>query len=105
MDRRMTYRGPKMIGDVVSELMARRGFGRLQSAEGYEAAWREAAGPLAAKYTRVGLLRRGTLEVIVANSVLVQELGFQKGGLLKSLSELLPGQGITNLRFRLGAIE
>jgi predicted nucleic acid-binding Zn ribbon protein len=94
-----------MIGDVVSELMARRGFGRLQSAEAFDAAWREAAGPLAAKYSRVGLLRRGTLEVVVANSVLVQELGFQKKGLLKALSQLLPGQGITNLRFRLGAVE
>ena len=44
----------------------------------YDAAWREAAGPLAAKYTRPGQLRRGTLEVVVANSTLVQELGFQK---------------------------
>jgi predicted nucleic acid-binding Zn ribbon protein len=101
----MTHRGPKMIGDVVSELMARRGFGRLQSAEAFEAAWREAAGPLAAKYTRVGLLRRGTLEVVVTNSVLVQELGFQRKNLLKSLSELLPDQGITNLRFRVGTID
>ena len=74
----MTYRGPKMIGDVVSELMARSGFGRLQSAEAFDAAWREAAGPLTAKYSRVGRLRRGTLEVVVANSVLVQELGFQR---------------------------
>ena len=73
-------RGPQTIGNVLSELMARRGFARVQSAAAYEAAWREAAGPLAAKYTRVGLLRRGTLEVVVANSTLVQELGFQKTG-------------------------
>jgi predicted nucleic acid-binding Zn ribbon protein len=104
-DGRITHRGPKAIGDVVSELMARQGFGRLQSSQGYESAWREAAGPMAAKYTRVGLLRRGTLEIVVANSVLVQELGFQKKNLLKSLSESLPDQGITNLRFRLGAVE
>jgi predicted nucleic acid-binding Zn ribbon protein len=101
----VAHRGPKAIGDVISELLARQGFGRVQSAESYDAAWREAAGPMAAKYTRVGLLRRGTLEIVVANSVLVQELGFQKQSLLTSLSELLPGQGITNLRFRLGAIE
>ena len=101
----MSYRGPKAIGDVVSELMARQGFGRLQSAETFDVAWREAAGPLAAKYTRVGMLRRGTLEVIVANSVLVQELGFQKESLVRTLSELLPGQGIKTLRFRVGVIE
>jgi predicted nucleic acid-binding Zn ribbon protein len=98
-------RGPKAIGDVLSELMSRRGYARVQSAESYDAAWREAAGPLAAKYTRVGQLRRGTLEVVVANSTLVQELGFQKQMLLKSLAQLLPDEGIKNLRFRSGNIE
>ena len=58
--------------------MARRGSARVQSSEALEAAWRDAAGPLMAKYTRVGQIRRGTLEVLVANSTLLQELGFQK---------------------------
>ena len=98
-------RGPQTIGNVLSELMSRRGYARVQSAAAYDAAWREAAGPLVAKYTRVGLLRRGTLEVVVANSTLVQELGFQKRMLLKSLAALLPDDGIENLRFRVGNIE
>jgi predicted nucleic acid-binding Zn ribbon protein len=98
-------RGPQTIGNVLSELMARRGFARVQGAAAYDTAWREAAGPLAAKYTRPGLLRRGTLEVVVANSTLVQELGFQKVSLLKSLANLLPGEGIENLRFRVGNVE
>jgi hypothetical protein len=45
------------------------------------------------------------LEVIVANSTLVQELGFQKLALLKNLAALLPDEGIENLRFRVGNIE
>ena len=98
-------RGPQTIGNVLSELMSRRGYARVQGAAACEAAWSEAAGPLAAKYTRVGLLRRGTLEVVVANSTLVQELGFQKQALVKQLAELLPDHGITNLRFRVGNIE
>jgi predicted nucleic acid-binding Zn ribbon protein len=98
-------RGPQTIGNVLSELMARRGYARIQSAETYEAAWREAAGPLAAKYTRPGQLRRGTLEVVVANSTLMQELGFQKRALLEALAKLLPDEGIKNLRFRVGNIE
>ncbi len=98
-------RGPQTIGNVLSELMARRGYARVQSAEAYAAAWREAAGPLVAKYTRPGQLRRGTLEVVVANSTLVQELGFQKTALLKALAKLLPDEGINNLRFRVGNIE
>ena len=99
------FRGPQAIGNVLSELMARRGFARVQSAEAVEAAWCEAAGPLAAKYTRVGQRRGVALEVIVANSTLVQELGFQKQELLKTLGELLPDEGIKCLRFRVGNIE
>jgi predicted nucleic acid-binding Zn ribbon protein len=98
-------RGPQTIGNVLSELMSRRGYARIQSAEAYGAAWREAAGPLAAKYTRPGQLRGGTLEVVVANSTLMQELGFQKSGLLEALAKLLPDEGIKNLRFRVGNIE
>jgi predicted nucleic acid-binding Zn ribbon protein len=98
-------KGPQAIGDVLSELMARRGFARVQSAAALEAAWREAAGPLAAQYSRVGQLQRGTLEVVVANSTLVQELGFQKQQLLAALAALLPDESIKNLRFRAGSIE
>ncbi len=98
-------KGPQHIGSVLSELMARRGFARVQSTEMYEAKWREAAGELIAKYSRVGALRRGTLEVIVANSTLMQEMTFRKAALRKNLIELLPDEGIKDLRFRLGAID
>ena len=97
-------RGPQAIGNILSELMARRGFARVQSGAAYEAAWREAAGALAAEYTSVGALRRGKLEVVVANSTLMQELLFQKSDLLKNLAQLLPDEGIQDLRFRLGAV-
>jgi predicted nucleic acid-binding Zn ribbon protein len=98
-------RGPQTIGNVLSELMARRGYARVQSAAAYDDAWSAAAGPLVAKYTSVGQLRGGTLEVIVANSTLIQELGFQKQTLLKSLAKLLPDEGIKGLRFRVGNVE
>ena len=97
-------RGPCAIGDVLSEVMARRGYARVQAAAAYDAAWREAAGPLAAQYSLPGTLRRGTLEVIVANSTLMQELGFQKQELLEALAGSLPDEGIENIRFRVGEI-
>ncbi len=97
--------GPQAIGNVLSEVMARRGYARVQSAAAYDAAWREAAGPLAAKYSRPGSLRHGTLEVVVANSTLIQELGFQKQVLLEALAGLLPDEGIENIRFRVGNVE
>jgi len=98
-------KGPQTIGNILSELMARRGFARVQSAEALETAWRQAAGPLAAQYTRVGDIRRGVIEVIVANSTLVQELGYQKNEILAALQQLLPDEGIKCLRFRAGNIQ
>jgi predicted nucleic acid-binding Zn ribbon protein len=86
-------------------LMARRGFARVQTARAYEAAWREAAGELAARYTRVGPMRRGTLEVIALNSTLVQELTFQKPTLLRDLAHLLPDERLQDLRFRVGPLD
>jgi hypothetical protein len=54
------------------------------------------------KYTRLGSLRRGVLEILVANSVLLQELaGFQKQRLLQELRERLDSPQINDLRFRL----
>jgi hypothetical protein len=98
-------RGPESIGNILPELMARRGYARVQSAEAYEEAWSEAAGPLAAKYSRVGQKRRGALEVVVANSTMLQELVFQKSALLRTLNQLMPEEGIKDLRFRLGALQ
>ena len=97
--------GPERIADILAQLMARRGFARVQGAEAYQSAWNEAAGPLGAQYGRVGQLKRSTLEVVVTNSALIQEFGFQKAAILGTLNRLLPDHNIKDLRFRLGAIK
>ncbi len=99
-----TQRGPQSVGEILAELMARKGFARVKSADALESAWREASGELIAKYTRVGAIRRGTLDVMAANSALLQELGFQKQELLDKLRNLLPQEGIKNIRFRVGNV-
>lgn len=96
-------RGPEAIGEILAELMARRGFAQVQSAAACERAWRQAAGQLA-KYTRIGPIRRGKLEVTVANSTLMQEFSFRKPHLLSALAQLLPERKINDLRFRVGSI-
>jgi len=97
--------GPERIADILVQLMSRRGFARVQGAAAYQSAWNEAAGPLAPQYSRVGQLKRGTLEVVVTNSALIQEFGFQKSAILANLNRLLPDHNIKDLRFRLGAIK
>ena len=95
---------PEPIGDILAQLLAKRGYARVQSQSLLETAWQEAAGSFVAQHTRVGSLKRGSLEVLVANSTLVQELGFQKQAILAKLHQLLPDQPITNLRFKVGKL-
>ncbi len=97
--------GPEPIADILTQLMARRGFARVQGAEAYQTAWNDAAGPLGKQYSRVGQLKRGTLDVVVTNSALIQEFNFQKSALLETLNRLIPDHNIKDLRFRLGAIK
>jgi predicted nucleic acid-binding Zn ribbon protein len=98
-------RGPQSIGNVLAELMARRGFARLRSASALQAAWRDAAGELVGGHSRVVGVRRGKLEVIVSHSALVQELTFRKAALLAALAQALPDESIKDLRFRVGALD
>ena len=103
-DGQVGRRGPQAIGDVVAELIARRGIGRTQSAGVRDAAWRAALGEKLAKETRPGAVRRGTLEVIVANSTVLQELTFQKTDIVHRLTQVAPEMAVTNLKFRVGPV-
>jgi predicted nucleic acid-binding Zn ribbon protein len=96
-------KGPEPLGEILSRLFAARGWGRRQGRLRLEDAWAAVAGPDTARHTRVGNLRRGVLEVLVDNGVLLQELAnFHKRRLLKQLRGRLNGVTLTDLRFRAG---
>jgi predicted nucleic acid-binding Zn ribbon protein len=99
-------RGPEGLAEILSRLFTARGWGRRQGRLQLERAWEEAAGSEFAGRTRVNALRRGVLEVTVANAVLLQELAqFHKRRLLEQLRLRLPSTPITDLRFRAGVME
>lgn len=98
-------RGPRKIGSVVNDLMARTGYARVQSSSDYQVAWNAAVGEKMASHCRVGNVRRGVLEVIVRNSAIVQELTFISKKLVKKLNQLTPDQKIREIRFRVGNID
>jgi predicted nucleic acid-binding Zn ribbon protein len=94
-------KGPESLGEILSRLFTARGWGRRQGRLHLERAWEEVIGPEQAPYTRVAGLRRGVLEVEVANSVLLQELAhFHKRRLLEQLRGRLTSTTLTDLRFR-----
>ena len=96
---------PKPMRDVLSQLLARRGYAQIQTAATCEAAWREAVGEKLAGHTRPGNVRRGVLEVLVRNSSVLQELSFLKTKALKTLNQLVPEHKIKSLRFRVGPLD
>ncbi len=97
-------RRPRKIGDVVAQVVQRRGYAQAESARQLEEAWVIAVGEQGAGSTRVGKLRRGTLELLVASSLVMQELTFQKKKLLAAMQQSVPDAQIEQLRFRVGKI-
>jgi predicted nucleic acid-binding Zn ribbon protein len=108
--RRAAHRGwfyarqPKPVKDVLAQVVQRKGYATVRAAGQFNEAWAAAAGEPFAATTEVGALRRGVLEVYAANSLVMQELTFEKERILAALQTALPDASIKQLRFRVGAI-
>ena len=100
----MTGKAPAKLGDVLGDLFAKRGYARVRAAGDCARAWSEAAGEPLGSQSRAGAVKRGVLEVTLANSALLHEATFRKRELLDRLKELLPDERIANLRFRVGPL-
>ncbi|MEK6248649.1 MAG: DUF721 domain-containing protein [Planctomycetales bacterium] len=100
----MRSKRPVAIGNIVAELMSRKGFGRQRSAQQRETIWQEVVGADLAQMTRCGEVRRRRLEVVVANSTLMQELAFRKEEIIEALQHQLPELVVEDIRFRVGPI-
>jgi predicted nucleic acid-binding Zn ribbon protein len=95
---------PKKISDALSNLMARKGYGRVLSAGALGDAWQTAAGERLAGHSLPGAVKRGVLEVLVRSSAVLQELTFAKHKIVKQLKELCPHENIRDVKFKVGQI-
>ena len=95
--------GPQKIGDVLTNLLAQRGYAQIASQAALQQGWSKVVENLD-KFSRVVEVKRGTLHVIVTNSVVMQELTFRKQDLVQAMSEALPDHKIKQIRFRVGSI-
>ncbi len=102
--RQWRPRGPRKVSQVMSSLLAKRGYARQQSGDRFAEAWRAAAKRLAA-HSRPGNLRGGVLEIFVRNSTMLQELKFQERKIVAALCENLRETTIKKLRFRVGGFD
>ncbi len=102
MDRKRNR--PQRAGDVLANLMARKGYAQQMTASACAEAWVESVGAKWSSASRPGNVRRGVLEVTVANSSVLQELTFRHRQLVTDLQKLIPEQNIESIRFRIGVI-
>ena len=99
-------RGPRPVSDILGELFAARGYGRLHALKELEEAWGAAVGEAGRRQTRLGGVRRGVLHVTVAHPTLLEELSaFRKPALLAALRRDATATVIHDIRFRVGPID
>lgn len=93
---------PQALGDVLSQLFALRGYGRVRGNRQLHEIWREVAGETIAGRTRVQEVKNGVLQVGVGNAGLLSELAaFHKFSLLERLQAEHPQLKIRDIKFKL----
>jgi predicted nucleic acid-binding Zn ribbon protein len=102
--RRPRIRVPQHVGNVMSSLLSKRGYGRVLATSALDDAWRAAVGETLAADTRAGNIKRGVLEVIVRDCAVLQELTFQKKQILTKLQALAVDQKLKDVRFKVGVL-
>ncbi len=102
--RRFHGHQPKRMADVIAQVVQRRGYAQVRAARSGTKPGARPRDRAFAKVTQPGALRRGTLEITAANSLVMQELTFEKERLLAAIQTALPTAGIKHLRFRVGQI-
>jgi hypothetical protein len=102
--RRFYAQEPKKLSNVMARIIAQRGIGKQQSNEQLQTAWSTAAGPELARFSRAVAVRRGKLEVLVASSLMMQEIGFARERIVAELQEKIPEARIIDLKLRVGQI-
>ena len=93
----------RRIGSLVNQLMSRRGYAQGFASEEIHRVIATTVGtPLDSGFA-VGKLKAGVLQVYASDSVTLQELNFQKRKILRNIQQDMPGNQVTDLRFRIQA--
>ena len=95
---------PKKAQTFVNQLLTRRGIAQQQHNQQLRSYWDLAVGPKWNQLSLAGNISRGVLEVTVANSMVNQQINFQKKKLLTTMQNLMPEAKLKDLRFRLGNV-
>ena len=102
--RRIYKRKPKTAKYLINNIIARRGIAAEKSNQKLQNTWDSIVGMDLANQTKVASVKRGVLEVIVANSSVMQFLSFSKHEYKEQINQQMPNEEILDLRFSIGRI-
>jgi predicted nucleic acid-binding Zn ribbon protein len=93
---------PVPLGEALSQLIALRGYARMQGHSQLVSAWRQVCDEEWANYTRAIKVQRGVLQVAVTGAPLLSQLtNFRRADLVKQLASVAPNLKITDIKFKL----
>lgn len=93
---------PDKLGDVLSELFALRGYGRVKANQQLEQIWETTVDEHISQQTKVIGLKNGILHIGVTNSALISELSaFLKVEYLEKLQSEQSHLNIKDIKFKL----
>ena len=96
--------GEASLNDILPGILSKLGIGRQRKDDDFAACWKEMAADLAAQ-TRFNGIRRGVVEILAQNSLIIQELSYRKDAFLETMRQRYPDASIKDLRFRIGLLE
>ena len=102
--RRHYVRKEQHIENVMSELFARTGYAREQGTAELLKIWQECAGETLGQCSHPAKVSRGTLQVIVESSSVIQELMFQQAIILQKIQQSYPEKKIQKIKFQVGSL-
>lgn len=92
----------RMMGEILSDLLDRRGLGRASKGAMAVLRWPEFVGPTIAAHSRARSVRRGVLTVSVDSNVWATELTTHIPVLMDRISSALGEGAVTSIRFCAG---
>lgn len=102
MDSGNKRRGPRPLGEAISQFISERGLAGSSGQDTLNDLWKEIVGDDIGRRSRVTGLRNGTLEIGVKSSALLNELvGFYGDEFLQLIRADERGKRVKNIRFRL----
>lgn len=103
--RQISPRMPRPIRKLVNQVISRRGLAQTAVQAELVQAWNQVCPTETVSQTSVGPVRNGNFQVFVANSLVNQQLNFEKAKLLAALREQLPQAKLKGMVFKVTPID